>query len=69
MCYLVLRRLGSGEDIHTHDSFEELAQLIIDNGGRIVSLDEPKLTHVVLDKRDISRRLELMKRTSRSVPI
>lgn len=37
------------------------------HGGRIVDLDEPKLTHVVVDKRDDSRRLELIKRTSKSV--
>lgn len=46
-------------------SFEEIANVIADNGGRIVDLDEPKLTHVVLDKRDISRRQELMKRTAK----
>lgn len=45
-------------------SFKEIAHLIRDNGGRIAGLDEPKLTHVVLDKRDISRRQELIKRTS-----
>lgn len=48
-------------------SFEELSKLIVDNGGKIVGLDEPKLTHVVVDKRDESRRLELIKRTSKSV--
>ncbi|KAJ7733239.1 DNA ligase IV [Mycena maculata] len=46
-------------------SFVELAKLIGDNGGKVVDLDEPKLTHVVIDKRDDSRRVELMKRTSR----
>ncbi|KAH6915882.1 DNA ligase 4 [Coprinopsis sp. MPI-PUGE-AT-0042] len=46
-------------------SFENAAKLIVDNGGKIVDLDEPKLTHVVLDKRDDSRRVELMKRTSK----
>jgi hypothetical protein len=33
----------------------------------VVDLAEPKLTHVVVDKRDVSRRSELMKRTSKSV--
>lgn len=33
----------------------------------MVDLVEPKLTHVVVDKRDVSRRLELMKCTSKSV--
>ncbi|KAI1796674.1 DNA ligase 4 [Ganoderma leucocontextum] len=45
--------------------FNEIAQIIKDNGGRITGLDEPKLTHVVLDKRDVSRRQELTKRTSK----
>ncbi|KZT65040.1 DNA ligase 4 [Daedalea quercina L-15889] len=46
-------------------SFEEVAVAIKNNGGRIADLDEPKLTHVVIDKRDTSRRLELLKRTSK----
>ncbi|RXW22137.1 hypothetical protein EST38_g3713 [Candolleomyces aberdarensis] len=46
-------------------SFAQVAKLITENGGKIVDLDEPKLTHVVIDKRDGSRRLELMKRTSK----
>ncbi|KAM5533834.1 hypothetical protein V8D89_012497 [Ganoderma adspersum] len=45
--------------------FNEIAKLIQDNGGRIAGLDEPKLTHLVLDKRDVSRRQELIKRTSK----
>ena len=48
-------------------SFTELSKLITDNGGKVVDLAEPKLTHIVVDKRDVSRRLELMKRTSESV--
>ncbi|KAI0820786.1 DNA ligase 4 [Trametes gibbosa] len=44
--------------------FIEMAKLITDNGGRVTDLDDPKLTHVVLDKRDISRRKELIARTS-----
>jgi hypothetical protein len=46
-------------------SFERISKSIEDNGGRIAELDDPKLTHVVLDKRDDSRRRELMKRTSK----
>ncbi|KAF8202540.1 DNA ligase IV [Pholiota molesta] len=46
-------------------NFEELAKLITENGGKIVNLDEPKLTHVVVDKRDESRRLELIRRTAK----
>lgn len=34
------------------------------HGGRIVNWDDPKLTHILIDKRDTSRRLELMKKTS-----
>ena len=48
-------------------SFSQLSKLITDNGGKVVDLVEPKLTHVVVDKRDVSRRLELMKCTSKSV--
>jgi len=44
-----------------------LSKLIVDNGGKIVGLDDPKLTHVIVDKRDESRRLELIKRTSKFV--
>ncbi|KAJ7077844.1 DNA ligase IV [Mycena belliarum] len=46
-------------------SFSELAKVISANGGKVVDLDEPKLTHVVIDKRDDGRRVELMKRTSK----
>lgn len=48
--------------------FTEVGKMITDNGGRVVDLDEYKLTHVVLDRRDDSRRLEMMKRTSKYVP-
>jgi len=46
-------------------SLAQMAKLIEDNGGKIVDLDDGKLTHIVLDKRDDSRRRELMKRTSK----
>ncbi|KAH9000515.1 ATP dependent DNA ligase domain-containing protein [Lactarius akahatsu] len=46
-------------------SLARIAKLIEDNGGKIVNLDDEKLTHIVLDKRDDSRRRELMKRTSK----
>ncbi|KIK09022.1 hypothetical protein K443DRAFT_672060 [Laccaria amethystina LaAM-08-1] len=46
-------------------SFVDLSKVITDNGGKIVDLDEPKLTHIIIDKRDDSHRLELMKRTSK----
>ncbi|KAH9839814.1 DNA ligase 4 [Rhodofomes roseus] len=46
-------------------SFERVANAIKENGGRVADLDDPKLTHVVVDKRDASRRLELIQRTSK----
>ncbi|KZV67055.1 DNA ligase 4 [Peniophora sp. CONT] len=42
-----------------------ISALIIENGGRVTDLDDPKLTHIVLDKRDDSRRRELMQKTSK----
>lgn len=48
-------------------SFETIMGTITKNGGRIGSIDDPKLTHVLLDKRDISRRRELSSRTSQYV--
>ena len=44
-----------------------MTTLITSNGGRVAGLDEPKLTHIIVDKRDASRRQELMKRTSKYV--
>ncbi|KZT27881.1 ATP-dependent DNA ligase [Neolentinus lepideus HHB14362 ss-1] len=46
-------------------SFTEIKNLILENGGKVVDLDDPKLTHIVIDKRDDSRRVELMKRTAK----
>ncbi|OAX43215.1 DNA ligase 4 [Rhizopogon vinicolor AM-OR11-026] len=46
-------------------AFDSISISIQENGGKIVALDDPKLTHVVLDKRDDSRRLILMQRTSK----
>ncbi|KAG1728061.1 ATP dependent DNA ligase domain-containing protein [Suillus paluster] len=51
------------EEIST--AFDQISRSIQENGGKIVALDDPKLTHVVLDKRDDSRRLTLIQRTSR----
>jgi DNA ligase-4 len=51
--------------LRTSFSFERIAKLIEENGGRVADLDVAKLTHVVLDKRDDNRRRELMKRTSK----
>ncbi|KAG6910034.1 DNA ligase (ATP) [Tephrocybe rancida] len=46
-------------------SFTYISTKIVENGGKVVDLSEPKLTHIIVDKRDDSRRLELMKRTSK----
>lgn len=48
-------------------SFSEVLTKITGNGGKIVGLDEPKLTHVVVDKLDTTRRVKLMERTSQWV--
>ncbi|KAJ7583239.1 DNA ligase 4 [Mycena floridula] len=44
-------------------SFGLLAKTIEENGGRIVDLDDPELTHIIIDKRDDGRRVALIKRT------
>lgn len=44
--------------------FVDIEDIIPKNGGRIVELGDPKLTHIVVDKRDSSRRKDLMKKTS-----
>ncbi|PFH51893.1 hypothetical protein AMATHDRAFT_74590 [Amanita thiersii Skay4041] len=59
----MLVKFKNEEDVESN--FSSIFELITENGGRIVPIDEPKLTHVVLDKRDISRRIELMQRTCR----
>jgi len=43
----------------------DIGAVILANGGRLGDLDDPKLTHIIVDKRDDSRRLELMQRTSK----
>ena len=48
----------------SHYSFAEVEKLLTENGGRVVDLDDPKLTHVILDPRDTNRRRELIARTS-----
>jgi DNA ligase-4 len=45
-------------------SFDETREKILANGGRITNeLNDPKLTHIVLDDRDRSRRIPLMRET------
>ena len=44
--------------------FDEVTEKILLLGGRITTqISEPKLTHVVLDQDDLSRRVELMRLT------
>ncbi|KAH0836356.1 hypothetical protein J3R83DRAFT_7909 [Lanmaoa asiatica] len=51
------------KDVSYH--FLKVSRNIEENGGKIVDLNNPKLTHVVLDKRDVSRRIILMQLTSK----
>jgi len=37
------------------------------NGGELVSLEDPRLTHVVFDPEDTSRRLVIRQRVCRQV--
>ncbi|KAG6891545.1 hypothetical protein C0992_004403 [Termitomyces sp. T32_za158] len=59
--------IKSKHEADLRKSFAELSMKIVENGGKVVDLTETKLTHIVIDKRDDSRRLELMKRTSKLV--
>ncbi|KIJ55330.1 hypothetical protein M422DRAFT_57814 [Sphaerobolus stellatus SS14] len=45
--------------------FDEIKAEILKYGGKIVDLNNPKLTHVLYDKRDESRRVELTRRTAK----
>ncbi|KZV99983.1 DNA ligase 4 [Exidia glandulosa HHB12029] len=49
------------EDIEA--SMAEIKKLIEENGGKILELSDPRLTHVVLDQRDYSRLKDLRNRT------
>ena len=51
-------------EAHVDVSLRKVSGNIEENGGKIMDLDNPKLTHVVVDKRDVSRRITLMQRTS-----
>jgi DNA ligase 4 len=44
---------------------QEVRNEVIRHGGVIVDLDDPKLTHVLYDKRDESRRVQLLRKTSK----
>jgi len=45
-------------------NFAEVSSKITENGGKIVDLDESKLTHVVIHRLDTTRRVKLIERTS-----
>lgn len=46
--------------------FSVVEQLIRDNGGSLTpDIDNSKLTHLVLFKKDLCRRVELMRRTEK----
>lgn len=47
------------------ESLRKTMEEVEAHGGKVVGLDDPKLTHIVMDKRDICRRLALMERTAR----
>lgn len=49
---------------HADISLLKVSRSIEENGGKIVELNNPKLTHIVLDKRDASRWKTLMQLTS-----
>lgn len=60
------RRFSARMDgAHVDISLLKVSRNIEENGGKIVGLDNAKLTHVVLDKRDVSRRIVLMQLTSK----
>ena len=52
---------------HLDTRLLKVSRNIEENGGKVVDLDDPKLTHVVFDKRDVSRRVTLIQRTSKYV--
>lgn len=65
----VCQEFNPKNDVLTNlrDSLEVVRDEIIQHGGVIAGLDDPKLTHVLYDKRDESRRIPLLRKTSRSV--
>ncbi|KAF8582783.1 DNA ligase 4 [Ramaria rubella] len=53
-------------DLLIEENFENIQQMIIECGGEIVDIDDPKLTHVLYDKRDESRRVQLLRKASKT---
>lgn len=48
--------------------FSTIETLIVENYGKVTSnLEDPKLTHIVLFKKDLGRRVELMRKTQKYV--
>ncbi|KAF8518045.1 DNA ligase 4 [Hysterangium stoloniferum] len=46
-------------------NFQQVRKDLVKYGGIIVDLDDPLLTHILYDRRDDSRRIQLMRRTSK----
>ncbi|KIM62592.1 hypothetical protein SCLCIDRAFT_1214942 [Scleroderma citrinum Foug A] len=74
LCFYLDTPQGAGENGMTVNTkyekeitehFNKVLREIEANGGKVVGLDDPKLTHIVLDKRDTSRRLSLMQWTAK----
>ena len=51
-----------------NEEFSTIHKLILENFGKVTSdIDDPKLTHIVIFKKDRGRRIELMRRTEKWV--
>jgi len=48
-------------------TLDDIAAKLRDNGAEIVSLDDPRLSHIIFDPDDTSRRLQIRKRVCRGV--
>ncbi|KAI6167470.1 ATP dependent DNA ligase domain-containing protein [Pisolithus thermaeus] len=57
--------VNSRHEKEISEHLNKVSRNIEENGGKIVDLDDPKLTHVVMDKRDLSRRLRFMQETAK----
>lgn len=51
----------------TTPSLKDVERKIKDHGGRIVDLIDPRLTHVIFDPEDTTRRLQIRQRIRRHV--
>lgn len=48
-----------------HVNFQQVRKDLVKYGGTVVDLEDPQLTHILYDRRDDSRRIQLMRRTSK----